>query len=387
VIDSNQTIDVRCHVCGSVSEADIFSLPAGVTSDCQPWREEIRMFSCEHCGAVQAPVDDGWRRQVERIYRAYDTYAAAGGKEQKVMSSGSAAPDSRSRVLVEWLRSLGLLPEQGELLDVGCGRGSFLEAFRASYPSWGLHGTEFDEKNAALLAAIPRFKRLQTGSFEDIEGSYGLISMLHVLEHIENPVQCLATLRGKASDNALLLVQVPDWSSNPFALAIADHATHFTPEILASVARAVGWEPVAPVTRVVPKELTLLARRAARAEADALFAAGADESLLASRLAWLEDVRSKAVTTAGQSKAFGIFGTAVAGTWLAGACNGKTQFFVDEDTNRIGSTHLGLPIVSPAGVPRGADVFVGLAPIVAERLAEKYAGGSARFHGVPPLRQ
>ncbi|MBU3666409.1 MAG: class I SAM-dependent methyltransferase [Chthoniobacterales bacterium] len=345
------------------------------------------MFRCEHCGAVQAPVDDAWRKQVERIYRAYNTYAAAGGKEQKVMASGSGAPDSRSRVLVEWLRSLRLLPEQGELLDVGCGRGSFLEAFGSLFPDWGLHGTEFDDKNAAVLAAIPRFKGLQTGRFEEIEGSYSLVSMLHVLEHIENPVQCLATLREKGSDNALLLVQVPDWSSNPFALAIADHATHFTPEILASVARAAGWEPVAPVTQVVPKELTLLARASAVAMQGVFASPGDSASLLTSRLAWLENVRKQAVATASESNAFGIFGTAVAGTWLAGSCNGKTQFFVDEDTNRIGSTHLGLPIMSPADVPRGADVFVGLAPVVAERLAQKYADGPAHFHGVPPLPQ
>lgn len=387
MIDSKQIAGVRCHVCGSVNEADVFSLPAGVTSDCQPWREEVRMFRCKHCGAVQAPVDDEWRRQVERIYRAYDTYAAAGGEEQKVMSSGGAAPDSRSRVLVEWLRSLQLLPSQGELLDVGCGRGSFLEAFGASYTSWGLHGTEFDNKNVAVLAAIPGFKGLQTGRFDEIEGNYNLISMLHVLEHIEDPVQCLGKLRGKGSNNALLLVQVPDWSSNPFALAIADHATHFTPEILTNVARAAGWEPIAPVTHVVPKELTLLARASAPVGQCVFSSPVTSASLLTSRLAWLEDVRKQAVATASQSKAFGIFGTAVAGTWLAGACNGRTEFFVDEDMNRIGSTHLGLPIVSPADVPRGADVFVGLAPVVAERLAQKYAGGSARFRGVPPLPQ
>lgn len=387
MIDSKQIAGVLCHVCGSATEADVFSLPAGVTSDCQPWPEEVRMFRCKHCGAVQAPVDDEWRLQVERIYRAYNTYAAAGGEEQKVMSSGGAAPDSRSRVLVEWLRSLQLLPGHGELLDVGCGRGSYLEAFGASYPSWRLNGTEFDDKNAAVLAAIPGFRGLQSGRFDEIEGKYDLISMLHVLEHIENPVQCLAVLRERAGDNALLLVQVPDWSSNPFALAIADHATHFTPETLSNAARGAGWDPVAPVTRVVPKELTLLARASAPVAQGVPADPQASASLLTSRLAWLEDVRNQAVATARQSKTFGIFGTAVAGTWLAGACNGRTEFFVDEDTNRIGSTHLGLPIVSPADVPRGADVFVGLAPVVAERLAQKYAGGSARFHGVPPLPQ
>ncbi|MFM8683216.1 MAG: class I SAM-dependent methyltransferase, partial [Chthoniobacterales bacterium] len=330
-----------------------------MTSDCQPWRGEVRICVCAECGAVQAPIDEQWRRNMEKIYRAYDTYAAAGGEEQKVLDADGMS--SRSRVLVEWLVSLGTVPANGEILDVGCGRGAFLAEFSRKFHDWTLSGTEFDDRNVEVLRKLARFKTLQTARFEDLQGGHDFISMIHVLEHIEDPVACLTALRRRARDGALLLVQVPDWSENPFALAIADHATHFTPQVLEQVARMAGWEPVTAPSHVVPKELTLLARAGEVAAADQ----GVDQAAalrLEQCLNWLQGVRRQAQGLDKNAAKFGIFGTAVAGTWLAGCCK-RVDFFVDEDPSRIGRKHLGVPSFSPSQVPVDADVFVGMAPL------------------------
>ena len=95
--------NVKCHHCSAEAgtAATIYSLESGVTSDCRPWGEEVRIVACPSCGAVQAPINEAWRRSVEKIYRDYDTYAAAGGEEQKVLDSDGMS--ARSRVLVGWL--------------------------------------------------------------------------------------------------------------------------------------------------------------------------------------------------------------------------------------------------------------------------------------------
>jgi hypothetical protein len=82
---------------------------------------------------------------------------------------------------------------------------------------------------------------------------------------------------------------------------------------------------------------------------------------------------------------FGIFGTAVAGTWLAGARDIEVDFFVDEDPSRIGAKHLGIPIISPGDAAEGSDILVGMAPAVSKRLAGKYRDAAAHFHAVKPL--
>ena len=375
---------LKCHHCAAVTgtNAAIYSLESGVTSDCRPWSEEVRIFVCPSCGAVQAPINEAWRRSVETIYRDYDTYAAAGGEEQKVLDSDGLT--ARSRVLVGWLASLGLVAPRGEVLDVGCGRGAFLREFTGHFPEWSLSGTEFDDRNTRSLQELPRFNGLQTTPFDRLSGEYDVISMVHVLEHIENPVACLAALRRRACNGALLLVQVPDWSENPFALAIADHATHFTPAILERVARRAGLEPVAPPGHVVPKELTLLAKAGADCVADNKVDEGG-ESRLEERLSWLREVKRQAQDLRQNATNFGIFGTAVAGTWLAGARDMEVDFFVDEDPSRIRAKHLGIPIISPDDAAEGSDVFVGMAPAVSKRLAGKYRDAVARFHVVKSL--
>lgn len=375
---------LKCHHCSAEAGATaaIYSLESGVTSDCRPWNEEVWIFVCPSCGAVQAPINEAWRRSVEKIYRDYDTYAAAGGEEQKVLDSDGMS--ARSRVIVGWLASLGLVAPRGEVLDVGCGRGAFLREFTGQFPEWSLSGTEFDDRNARMLEELPRFKGLQTARFDKLSGAYDVISMVHVLEHIESPVACLEALRRRARNGALLLVQVPDWTENAFALAIADHATHFTPAILERVARRAGWEPVAPAGHVVPKELTLLARAGSDCVADNKEDEGV-ESRLEERLSWLREVKRQAQDLRQNSAKFGIFGTAVAGTWLAGARDMEVDFFVDEDPSRIGAKHLGIPIISPADAVEGSDVFVGMAPAVSKRLTGKYRDAAARFHAVKPL--
>jgi hypothetical protein len=68
---------------------------------------------------------------------------------------------------------------------------------------------------------------------------------------------------------------------------------------------------------------------------------------------------------------FGLFGTAVAATWLDAEIDGAANFFVDEDLNRAGRTHLGRPILAPVEVPRGASVFVALPELYARKVARR----------------
>ena len=102
-------------------------------------------------------------------------------------------------------------------------------------------------------------------------------------------------------------------------------------------------------------------------------------------MSWLREVKRQAQDLRQNATNFGIFGTAVAGTWLAGALDMEVDFFVDEDPSRIRAKHLGIPIISPDDAAEGSDVFVGMAPAVSKRLAGKYRDAIARFHVVKSL--
>jgi hypothetical protein len=58
--------------------------------------------------------------------------------------------------------------------------------------------------------------------------------------------------------------------------------------------------------------------------------------------------------------------------WLYGEVEGKVDFFLDEDANRIGATLFERPILRPQDRPQ-ANLFIALAPAVAREVAGRLA--------------
>src|SRR5262249_18403872 len=75
---------------------------------------------------------------------------------------------------------------------------------------------------------------------------------------------------------------------------------------------------------------------------------------------------------------FGIMGSSIAAAWLAQEVGG-VAFFADEDESRHGNTLMERPILSLAGVPRGATVFIPMSRNVAERIIARASGLPIEF--------
>ena len=105
---------------------------------------------------------------------------------------------SRSVRLLETFRDRAGLKATGRMLDVGCGNGATIRAFGQVAPGWMKAGTEFDAKYRAEVESIPNTEPLHVGPVEQVPGSFDVITMIHVLEHIVDPIDVLKTLRGSA---------------------------------------------------------------------------------------------------------------------------------------------------------------------------------------------
>lgn len=380
------SLTAHCHFCRHEFSFDPNgrqSLPR-VTSDCRPAARTGALTVCPACCLTQTIVSEDWRGAADEAYRNYAIYEAAGGAEQKVASDSGL--ESRSRVIVERLAEINAIPAEGKLLDFGCGNGGFLRAFAERFPKWQLEGAETDRRYLADLQDLPGFGQLHGVDVAQLPGGYDAVSLVHVLEHLEAPASALGALREKCTDRSLLFVEVPSWRSNPFALMIADHASHFTPATLDMVVGASGWTTETVTEEWVSKELSLVAR--SRGESDRKVRAlvyDEEAKALHASVRWLASVMDEAKRIASESRNFGLFGSAIAATWIYQGVEDHVRFFVDEDPQRVGRTHLGLPILSPDQVPADADVFVGMAPSVADRVVAKYRQSRSRYHGVPPI--
>jgi 2-polyprenyl-3-methyl-5-hydroxy-6-metoxy-1,4-benzoquinol methylase len=376
-----------CHACTSqVPAGSIRPIQRMVASDCQPVGVPLELLECPRCGHTQKATTQNWERACAAIYSNYRIYHQAAGREQKVrgIRQGSLAP--RSDLLIEFLADTAGLADTGNTLDIGCGNGAFLTAFHRSLPDWRLAGTEINATfRHDILATAPGARFFDRTELEAIEERFDLVTLIHCIEHIPHPIDFLADLRRRIAPGGQLMIQVPDAELNPFDLLIADHASHFSKAMLEQIVKAAGYDVVSAGNLVLGKEITVLARphqgagpvvRAASLERSTLV-----ESFLDRNLAWIEDVTRQARELARVSP-IGIFGSSIAASWLAGELGPGVAFFVDEDPDRTGRTHLGRPIVDPPDVPRGSIVLLALEPALARRIHDRLA--SFDFHPVLP---
>jgi len=358
-----------------------------VSSDSKPSISGVKLFVCEHCGFVEKEQSEEWLCEVERVYREYTIYHQAQGAEQLVYTKDAHAR-SRSTRLVDCMRASAEIPARGRLLDVGCGNGGFLRGFCQSFPQWELFGSELSRKYEAEIRAIAGVKDFYSCSLEEIPGEFELISLLHVLEHVSDLKSFLEQIKTRLVKNGRLFIEVPFHQDNPFELLIVDHCNHFNVRTLRRAIERHGFHVIRSTSDWVPKELSLLADRGSAVIPLEGTDPGEDVAKLRRAVNWLVDVSAHAKAIAKRGN-FGLFGTSIAATWLAyevaSDLNLKVDFFVDEDPRVAGTSYLGKPVYNIDSIPEGANVYLGLAPLTAERVFQRMTAGSAAFqpHKVP----
>lgn len=373
--------DIRCSICGTIAIDDLplFHHLHRITSDCRPWPPGGRLGVCRSCNAVQKPADSGFLADTEAIYRSYSIYHQGGGAEQSVFQSTSGLSASRSAQLLDRFHRRVPLLRSGRFLDIGCGNGATLRAFGDLRPDWIKCGTEFDARHAGAIAEIPNTLPLHTGPLDDLPSVFDVITMVHVLEHLPDPVAWLASLRHAIAANGVLLIEVPYHAANPFDLVIADHRTHFTAVSLEDCLHRAGYDVMMLSTDWIPRELSAVARPANNeVPSSTPEDATAVRTRVSDALRWLRGA-ADSVNALGATGELGIFGTSIAGTWLASQAHTRIAFFVDEDSQRIGRVHLGRPVLAPQDVPQGSHVYVGLPTDLARAIGHRLARPGITF--------
>jgi len=374
--NSHLNADSPCLICGQARlfvVKEFAALPR-ITSDCHPFPAGGELAVCENCATVQKIPNQRWLNEIETIYADYAAYSVAGGEEQLVLDPQSGEPRKRSDVLMRAVSDSGDLPAIARALDIGCGHGVTLMAMAKVFPEWELFGYEIDESKRDHLYRIENFKQLYTGDFSRIDGTFNFISMIHSLEHFIDPLRTLRALRRVAAPGGRLFIEVCNVDENPFDLLVADHLTHFSPGTLAFIANQAGFGAPMVKSSWVKKELSLLATKSENEDvriANVCPSGRKVHEQITASVSWLDALISSAREVACASDSFGIFGTSIAGTWLATTLGDRVSFFVDEDPHRIGKDYMGKPIVAPQSVARESTVFMALAPMLAQAIKHR----------------
>lgn len=133
-----------------------------------------------------------------------------------------------------------LYPKQGNLLDVGCGTGNFLQATKDA--GWKISGTEPDPEARKIAR-----KRVGETIHEAItapelsHARYDIITMWHVLEHVHLLNETIDWLSDHLAPNGKIIIAVPNPQSQDAAnygkfwaaYDVPRHLYHFTKDSMA----------------------------------------------------------------------------------------------------------------------------------------------------------
>ncbi|MFQ5767632.1 MAG: class I SAM-dependent methyltransferase [Acidobacteriota bacterium] len=146
--------------------------------------------------------------ELERIQ-----HRALGDSETEVGSfeAGNTNPQY-PQVLAKILCEHGFPPHGGRVLDIGCGSGDLLAAVASTLDA---AGTGLEMVDESLHRARTRFPRLEwvCGKVEEgvlPDASHDAVTLVHVLEHLTDPISALRIIHGWLKKDGLLIIEVPN---------------------------------------------------------------------------------------------------------------------------------------------------------------------------------
>ncbi len=343
-----------------------------MSSDCRPLEQEASIQLCLDCGLIQRPRTEEWIRQCQWIYESYCAYPQGSRSDQKFTISSGKALQSRSLELLEIIKSRYNAADKRVWLDIGCGQAHLLRLCSQHFPNLSFVGMDHSEESRQFVEAVDRATFIS--DLGEIYVRPGIISMLHVLEHTENPVNFLFELRRLMNQSTHLLIQVPTFNRNPLDLLIYDHGTFFTEESLRRVASRAGLKVESLEYVAGNKELLVIASKTDRQDRiqglnkQKIANLGREVSL---SIEYLHQIKRRAMALSNGGPVQ-VFGSSIGATWVYNELGAQSvECFLDQDCDRIGNMFLGKEIRSAEDVDHKRTVFP-LDPETRKRILREY---------------
>lgn len=248
--------DLNCPLCGG-TQSSLFDQRHFLG-------KEVINRKCSGCGLIfQSPrmSDDSLNRFYKQEYR--QIYQS----EDSPTITNLSVQQARAKSLLKFVTRRK--KQVYAHLDIGCSTGKLLEQFRGEFDCRSVGIEPGDEyRNYALDQGNTVHPSIESLSLSE-ERDFDLISMVHVLEHISDPVQYLINLREEyLMPSGFLLIEVPNlFAHDSFEIA---HLFSFSANTLSMILKKAGFEIIAlrkhgePRSVLIPLYITVLARPVVR---------------------------------------------------------------------------------------------------------------------------
>ena len=193
---------VSCICCGSEKHRLLYRLRDISFGESGEWE----FVSCQNCGhgyIAPLPSNEELRSFYEHLYTKE--------KKEEMLKMGKGSFDQklqkqRAQMLFKHTRK-----PVSRILDVGCGMGFSLDKLKKQWPQAQAIGLELSPV-AAAEAAKNSGLDVRNASIWDVaceRESVDIVTMNHVVEHLQDPKKELRRVHELLSDNGLLLIEIP----------------------------------------------------------------------------------------------------------------------------------------------------------------------------------
>ena len=223
----------NCPICGNQIFSDFMSCVDHTVS-----RETFHIVQCEKCGFkfTNPRPEIGY---LGKYYVSEDYVSHSNSKKGFVNSTYQLV---RKYTLLKKLQLISKYYKSGKILDIGCGTGEFLNVCKSA--KWTIVGIEPSADARRMAIENYGLDVKEESGITDLEaGSFDVISMWHVLEHVPELNARVEDLKRLIKKDGIIIIAVPNCDSfdarkykeNWAAYDVPRHLYHFTPKDIESL--------------------------------------------------------------------------------------------------------------------------------------------------------
>jgi hypothetical protein len=347
-----------------------------VRSDWSPQAGNVSIFRCTQCGHL---FKDAATVRANSDYEEYDVFSTRADRDK--VEFAEHATMTRSEAIVGYLARHNAI-DGAAVLDFGCHRGALLALLGSSHG-----GYDVSERYRPIIEGLGH--RFYTPLRPPPQRAFGVLSLVHVLEHLVDFAVDLRPGLEALTPGAAIFVQVPSAMTQPTDLYVADHRHHFTAGTLNLALGQLGWRAVAGPESVVAGELSALYRRGAPDSSgvvgpsttdpfpERLRAGARTTDPLLERLRLGESTLHRCAAAAGPCA---VYGAGLLGSLVASVLGSKVEAFIDDNSAMQGQALLGRNVIALDALPRGLPIVVAVPPTVAGRVSVRARAAGHEVH-------
>jgi 2-polyprenyl-3-methyl-5-hydroxy-6-metoxy-1,4-benzoquinol methylase len=236
----------HCPACTASTIGSFIQTSAQMHSD----KELFNFDQCAECKLVflnpRVPLN-----QLKNYYTShYLPYrgAKAWGKFERLVENSQQKLDLKR---VKRVKDAHAFTSETLILDVGCGKPSFLKACQQALHCQSM-GIDFSDEGWKDQYADFEGLNLRVGEIKDLPSNLqpDVITMWHYLEHDYTPLQNLSYLKSISKSNTTLIIEIPNFDSisrvkygeNWAGWHTPRHMSLFSPENVTLLLQKSGWK-------------------------------------------------------------------------------------------------------------------------------------------------